>query len=455
MARVIHNQKLDTRNARQKLQGNRNRIYYGDLGVDGAAIGYRWLPDGAKWVLRRYKGGGKYEFHTLGMADDRADADGLTVLSYRQAQDKGRTVHLELTAAEQRGTLPAADPADTPATYTVRAAIDDYLADQRRRGKRSVGDALTRANALILPVLGDVALIQLTTRQLRAWRDSVAAAPPRRRQKANRPDSTEPSRPSHKAAKAAAMPPAPYDPTDEETMRRRRASANRTWTILRAALNHAYLDKGIGTPETWRAVKPFDRVTAARLVYLRTDEATRLINAAETEPHFRDLVQAALATGARYGELCALRVRDFDPNNGTVFIAVSKSGKARHIDLTEEGLTLFTRLTAGRSGNDILLLRSDGRAWRKSEQIRPLARICKVANLTPINFHALRHTWASLAIMAGVPLQVAADNLGHADTRMVERHYGHLAPSYKRNVIRQFAPKFGAETPSNVVRIKR
>lgn len=448
MARLIRNQKLDTRNARQKLQGDRNRIYYGDLGVDGAALGYRWLPDGAKWLLRRYKGEGKYQFHTLGMADDRADADGITVLSYRQAQENGRALHLELTAKERHIALPALESDDDPATYTVRAAIDDYLADQRRRGKRSVGDAQTRANALILPLLGDVTLAQLTTKQLRAWRDGVAAAPPRRRQR------IDPSRPSHKGAKAAAAPPAPYDPTDEDTMRRRRASTNRIWTILRAALNHAHLDKGIGNPEVWRAVKPFDRVSAARLVYLRTDEATRLINAAEAEPHFRDLLQAALATGARYGELCALHVRDFDPDNGTVFIAVSKSGKARHIDLTDEGMVLFTRLTAGRRGSDILLLRSDGRAWKKSEQIRPLARACKAANLAPINFHALRHTWASLAIMAGVPLQVAAGNLGHADTRMVERHYGHLAPSYKRNVIRQFAPKFGAETPSTVVRIK-
>jgi hypothetical protein len=33
--------------------------------------------------------------------------------------------------------------------------------------------------------------------------------------------------------------------------------------------------------------------------------------------------------------------------------------------------------------------------------------------------------------------------LGHADTRMVERHYGHLAPSYVRDVIRATAPGLG------------
>jgi integrase len=53
----------------------------------------------------------------------------------------------------------------------------------------------------------------------------------------------------------------------------------------------------------------------------------------------------------------------------------------------------------------------------------------------------LRHTWASLSVMSGVPLLVVAKNLGHADTRMVERHYGHLAPSYIADAIR--AGKFG------------
>ncbi len=39
-------------------------------------------------------------------------------------------------------------------------------------------------------------------------------------------------------------------------------------------------------------------------------------------------------------------------------------------------------------------------------------------------------------VMDGVPLMVVARNLGHADTRMVEKHYGHLATSYIRQAIR-------------------
>ena len=45
--------------------------------------------------------------------------------------------------------------------------------------------------------------------------------------------------------------------------------------------------------------------------------------------------------------------------------------------------------------------------------------------------------------MAGMSLMVVAKNLGHSDTRMVEKFYGHLAPSYVADEIRGKAPRFG------------
>ena len=53
--------------------------------------------------------------------------------------------------------------------------------------------------------------------------------------------------------------------------------------------------------------------------------------------------------------------------------------------------------------------------------------------------------------MAGMPLMVVARNLGHADTRMVEKHYGHLAPSYVADAVRKSAPKFGFKPERKVV----
>jgi integrase len=70
-------------------------------------------------------------------------------------------------------------------------------------------------------------------------------------------------------------------------------------------------------------------VDCARVRYLSVAEARRLINACDLK--FRPLVQAALQTGARYGELCRLTVADFNADVGTLAIQESKSGQARHI----------------------------------------------------------------------------------------------------------------------------
>jgi hypothetical protein len=81
-----------------------------------------------------------------------------------------------------------------------------------------------------------------------------------------------------------------------------------------------------------------------------------------------------------------------------------------------------------------------------------MGEACKCAKIEPeISFHVLGHTWASLAVMAGVPLMVVARNLGHTDTRMVEKHYGHLAPSYIVDAIRTSGPNFGIEADAVVV----
>jgi integrase len=98
-----------------------------------------------------------------------------------------------------------------------------------------------------------------------------------------------------------------------------------------------------------------------------------------------------------------------------------------------------------------MLQRGNGEPFRKSDQARPMIEACDRAKIKPrISFHGLRHTWASLAVMNDVPLMVVARNLGHADTRMVEKHYGHLAPSYVAEAIRKGAPTFGFKTDNKI-----
>ncbi len=137
-----------------------------------------------------------------------------------------------------------------------------------------------------------------------------------------------------------------------------------------------------------------------------------------------------------------------------MFIATSKSAKARHVVLTEEGTDLFSSRTLGRAADELIFLKSDGRPWRRSNQAWPLRAVCTAARIKPaVTFHELRHTYASLSLMAGMDLMILAGNLGHADTRMVEKFYGHIADEHRAKMIRDTAPRFGLNIKSNVAAI--
>jgi integrase len=286
-----------------------------------------------------------------------------------------------------------------------------------------------RAALHILPTLGKLKVSELTTAQLNRWRDAMAASPAKYRPTVGQPHKTKP----------------PAKTSD----RARKVTANKSVTILKAALNHAFHADLVTDDKAWRKFKSFREVDVARERALSLAEAKRLINAADEPSGFRDLVHAALLTGCRYGELCALVVGDW--SHGKIAVRMSKSGKPRYVRVTEEGAAFFDGLTAGRDPDELMLPnRRLGRAWAKSEQARPMKLACIAARIKPLGFHQLRHTWASLAVMAGVPLLVVANNLGHADTRMVEKHYGHMTSSYMDEAILAGAPRFGAVKRSNV-----
>jgi integrase len=211
-----------------------------------------------------------------------------------------------------------------------------------------------------------------------------------------------------------------------------RASAE---SSLDEAHIHAYRERRCASDDAWRQVRAFREADAARLRYLSDDEARRLTNVCPAD--FRALVTAALLTGCRYGELTALIVDDFNPDVGTIRIPLSKSGKPRHVVLPQEGRDFFATLTDNQSGSARMFLRNNGRPWGKSEQQRPLSAACGAASIDPpVNFHGLRHTYASRLAMRNVPLTVIAAQLGHADTRMVEKHYGHLSAGYVAQSVR-------------------
>ena len=72
-----------------------------------------------------------------------------------------------------------------------------------------------------------------------------------------------------------------------------------------------------------------------------------------------------------------------------------------------------------------------------------------------VSFHVLRHTHGSTLAMRGVPFGVIAEQLGHADTRMTEKHYAHFAPSYVADTIRLNFPVLGIAGETNIHHLKR
>ena len=255
------------------------------------------------------------------------------------------------------------------------------------------GNQRYHAGAHIVPALGSVLVAELTARRLQRWLHDLA-----RQDLRVRTLSGEKQR--YRA----------IDTNDAEAVRRRRSSANRVWTTLRAALTHAWAEGLVPSDTAWRRVKPFWNVESARARFLTVAESQRLINGADVE--FRPLLIAALQTGCRYQELARLKVGDFNPDVGTLAIWQSKSGKPRHVVLTDEGATFFRELCAVRSGADLMLPRSNGRQWGRSHQQLKMQAACKRAAIKPaVGIHALRHTWASLAVMAGMSLMIVAKNL--------------------------------------------
>jgi integrase len=447
--------KLVSRTAREGLKQNRKPYFR--LIERGTYLGYRKPKKGpGTWIVRRYIGDDRYTVLNLTtednrpiFADDHEDPNGATILDFWQAQEAVRA---------QR------TPTASSGRYTVRQAINAYLKSKEADG-RDVVDSRCRADAHILPSLGELKCAKLTKETIQDWHRSLAKAAPRTRTKLGK---------AQQFRKFSG---------DEDAVRRRQASANRVMTILKAALNQAFGDGKVASDTAWRKVKPFEGVDTARLRYLTMIEAKRLINTAD--PNFRKLVQGALQSGARYGQLAKLVVSDFHADtkgNGALRLRSRKgNGKEKvfHATLTTEGASFFKEVCAGRAGDELIfqntgriqravererlhrqkhgepvndIIIDDAGEWRESEQLRLMVDACARAKLKPpIGFHGLRHTWASHAVMNGVPLLVVAKNLGHSDTRMVEKHYGHLAPSYVTDAIRAGAPKFGFKPDTKVV----
>lgn len=167
----------------------------------------------------------------------------------------------------------------------------------------------------------------------------------------------------------------------------------------------------------------------------RYEPRTRALSVAEVQRVLRELdpdraAWVALAAGAG-AELAALQLAersDFDERGGTVRVRGTKNSRRdRVVPLVLpvcRDLVAFAFRYGGGSGQK--LLAPWGKNWRD------LQLVVTKLDVEPFSLHSLRHTFASWHLAAGLSWDDVARALGHADTTMLHRIYGHLTPEELR-----------------------
>ncbi len=138
MGRMVREYRLETREARTRLKPRQNP--YWRLISTNVHLGYRKGSRSGQWYYRVYHEN-EYIKRVFAEADDYADANGTTILSFAQAQEHARK--------EVHKIISGNDWHDKP--YTVKDAVADYLADFKAHGKKSLYATETQIKAHILP----------------------------------------------------------------------------------------------------------------------------------------------------------------------------------------------------------------------------------------------------------------------------------------------------------------
>jgi integrase len=114
---------------------------------------------------------------------------------------------------------------------------------------------------------------------------------------------------------------------------------------------------------------------------------------------------------------------------------MTKSGRRREVPLNNDSYRALVSLGP----------RDSGRVFQTHYIKTAYNNAVKAAKLTDVNFHTLRHTFASWAVMRGVTLKELQELLGHASLTMTMR-YAHLAPEHLRTAVTRLEGLTGKAT---------
>jgi integrase len=271
--------------------------------------------------------------------------------------------------------------ATTPAGYTLTAFRADYIAHMKTNMAPKTVENVERVMKAFIEFIGEMSLSDLTLLDVEKYKQT---------RKGKVADST----------------------------------INIDVRTLKAALQVAV---------TWGklAVNPFQeskniRITQKVKSHLTVDEVTKLL-AVIKEDWYKRLVQFALLTGLRRGEILNLKPADFDITTGVITIQSSstyrvKGGTTRRISLQKEAIDILSTVP-GTFG----WLFTDGNGNQIGEDLatKKFKKYAKDAGLSDdVHFHSMRHTFATIASNKGMTPNILKGVLGHASLKTTEGYIG-------------------------------
>jgi integrase len=196
--------------------------------------------------------------------------------------------------------------------------------------------------------------------------------------------------------------------------------------------------------------------------------------AQDTDPDLATFIILAASSGARRGELLALRWRDIDLDRGRLSIERgivrvddrlieqgTKTHQSRRISLDAttvaalkaHQLRVTERARAASAGiaSDGFVFSSavDGSSpWHPDSTSRAFRRICRQAGVTGVRLHDLRHYVATRLLAAGVDVRTVAGRLGHRNPSTTLNVYSHFLPEADRDAADELGRIFDAADPT-------
>ena len=178
-----------------------------------------------------------------------------------------------------------------------------------------------------------------------------------------------------------------------------------------------------------KSVKLF-KEPPGRIRYLTEEEIKKLIDCCAY--YIKPIVETALNTGMRKGEILNLKWSNVDTTNKVITITNSKNNESRGVPINDALLATLMKLENG-TPKDSPVFR-----WENGMPIKSIKggfnNAVNRAGISDFRFHDLRHTFASHLVMNGVDIRTVQQLLGHKTIAMTMR-YSHISNEFMKAAV--------------------